>query len=64
MTATLRCTQGEDICFSERRDGEKGRNDIGRGVGNSLCIMLRVRLFGSSASSNALFIDYKEGIKR
>ena len=44
MTATLRCTQGEDICFSERRDGEKERNDIGRGVGNSLCTMLRVRL--------------------
>ena len=39
MTATLRCTQGEDTCFSERRDGEKGRNDIGRGDGNPLCTM-------------------------
>ena len=64
MAATLKCTQGEDTCFSERRDGEKERNDIGRGVGNPLCIILRVRPFASSASSNALFIDYKEGIKR
>ena len=64
MTATLRCTEGEEICFSESRDREKGRNDIGRGVGNSLSTMLRVRLVASSASSNALFIDYKEEIKR